>query len=305
MKFAKLVALSCLVWNVIATTAHAQYPNQHHQNTFNPAPYYQWCDQVDLLLRPAIQRATMLMSPGRSQFALARQVIEQAFEQAVSQMNQPGTFRPNSYREIVRSQELLRALASNPTPIATLKQKVLATVALHRASFVLRVKTALDRPFIIPCYNGGCGGYPYQQGYGTPAGNLGQFESTLARIAGEQLSTAQSYSTLIRRASPQVIPIADGPTYFTIIGYAARWAAEDLGNLLFGHTFACGIQQLYALGTEAQMLAESFGDPAAVQIIYGKVNWLVQGLQSRPYCHSQGYQQDYGQYDQDDDDSNP
>ena len=276
MNFAKIVALSCFCLNVLIASGPAQ-AQQNYPQPFNPDPYFQWCDQVELRLSIALNEASGLYK--QFKFDQSKKRLVKAFEEI--QDNQlPGTFRPNAHREVLRSLELIKELEASQTPASNLKSKMLAYVAINRASFVLSVKNRLDRPYVIPY-----GPYGYQLSYGIPADDLYQYETTLADIASKQLLDAQNYSTLTRYTFPSVVPMVNAETYFIIVGKAAKWAAEDLSNLLFGNAFACGILQLQTLGEEATALSEHFGDLASVQIIYQRVNFLARMLNSRPYCH--------------------
>jgi hypothetical protein len=277
-----------------ATFAQNQFPQQPGVNS-----YYSWCDNVQVILNNATRLANSLY--GQTKFTQAKQVMVNAFQQALSSSSLPGSFRPNTYKELVRTIDLVRTLEAANIPNPVLKDKMIAYVTLNRVDVVLKVKNTLDRPYVIPtCYNRSCNGRgSYQTQYGTPAVDMGQFEATLASIARLQLQTAQTYSTrVIPGRQIQVYPLVDAPTYFTIISKAAQWAAEDLSMTLFGSTFACAIIELQNLGAEAASMAAMAGDVYAVQYIHQKVDVLKSALRIRPYgCGGVQYPTYGGGYD--------
>ena len=293
-----LIALAVIVASQTVTMPATFAQIQGPQAQVGANVYYTWCDNVQVILNNATRLANTLY--GQTKFAEAKRVMVNAFQQALASANLPGAFRPNTYKELVRTIDLIQTLEASNIPNPVLKDKMIAYVTLNRVGFVLRVKNTLDRPFIIPnCYNRSCnprGGYQTQ--YGTPVANPMQFEQTLAAIARDQLNTAQSYSTQVlpgRRI--QVYPLVDAPTYFTIISKAAQWAAEDLSMTLFGTTFACAIMELQSLGAEAASMAAVAGDVYAVQYIHQKADILKGALQVRPYgCGGIQYPT-YGGYD--------
>lgn len=261
---------------MIGASAFAQAPRQ-------PIPandaYFAWCDQVERTLTNATRTASMLYA--QTQFAEAKNVMVAAFRQSLNQTSLPGSFRPNTYKELNRSLELISILERSSAD-TVLKNKMIAYVALNRVDMINTVKDTLDRPFIIPCQQRGCGGRGYQTQYGAPYVDLQEFESTLASVASLQLQTAQGYSTQQGRDG-RVYPLVDAATYFTIISKAAKWAAEDLSYTLFGTVFSCAVYDLQNLGTEAAQLAATVGDVYAVQYISEKVEDLQSTLNESRY----------------------
>ena len=275
-----MLASPSLMANANAQTAYPQAQNQS---------YFAWCDQVEVILNNSTRLANSLY--GQTKFAEAKRVMVNAFQQALSSTGLPGGFRPNTYKELVRTLDLVRTLEASPIANPTLKNKMIAYVALNRVGFVLEVKNKLDRPFTIPCRSG-CG-----NGYGNRV-NMNQYEYALASVARSQLQIAQKYSTqVIPNRNIQVYPLVDSQTYFTIISKAAQWAAEDLSMTLFGQTFSCAIMELQSLGFEAASMAATAGEVYAVQYIHDKVDVLKSSLGHAPYgCGGVNYP-DYDDYD--------
>jgi hypothetical protein len=241
--------------------------------------YFAWCDSVERILNNATRLANVLY--GQNQFSQSKQVMVSAFQQALNASSLPGVFRPNAYRELVRTLDLIQTLETSNIPNAVLKEKMIAYVALNRSEVVLTVKNILDRPYVIPCRGGCNGGYG---GYGQYPVNMNQFEVALASVARLQLQTAQNYSSqVIPGRRIQVYPLVDAATYFSIISKAAQWAAEDLSTSLFASTFGCAIGELQNLGQEAAGMASMAGDVYAVQFIHDKVDALKLELSNAPY----------------------
>jgi|GEM_PF-3600368 len=280
---------SLIAMTLLAVSPLAFAPASFAQTQTDLNPYYTWCDQVETILNDATRIASVLY--GQTRFTQAKQIMVDAFQRALNSAQLPGSFRPNTQRELSRTLELVSLLEGTPVANPTLKDKMIAYVALNRVKVVHFVKNSLDHPYVIPCYGRRC------DGYGSPV-NMGGFEAALASVARLQLETAQNYSSqVVSSGRIRVYPLVDASTYFTIISKAAEWAAQDLSMALFGSTFSCAILELQNLGSEAASMQAMAGDVYAVQYIHDKVNVLKSALNQSPYgCGGIDYPQyPYGQ----------
>jgi hypothetical protein len=238
--------------------------------------YSVWCDQVTQKLMIAQSLGWNLYH--RQLYAQARAQILIALQEALGSMNIPGSaFRPATYREIMRTIELIQALDAMRSSFPggespQLKAKMIAYVALQRISFISYVKDAVDVTYNIPCRKG-CN----YEGY-----DRGAHEGALAALAAEQVSRAQGYASEVG-GDGMVYPINDTPYYFVIVASAARWAAEDLSMELFSKRFSCAIINLRTLGSRAASYQSMLGDVTAVQEIHAVANDLIAEMSYSPY----------------------
>ena len=289
----QLLTLAVIACVMSVTTVHAQTSNNTNGSYDNDAEteqpsgqtdaYSVWCDQVAQDLNQAQVMGWQLYH--RQLYGQAKGYIMNALQQAIASMNIPGSaYRPATFREIQRTILLVGSLESTDAGMAgvnstiTLKEKMIAYVALQRISFITYVKDTVDVSYNIPCHRG-------YSGYGM---ENREYEGALAMVASEQLSRAQDYSSIVG-ADGMVYPINDTPYYFVIIAKAARWAAEDLSTSLFNKRFSCPIMKLRQLGSEAATDQAMLGDVAAVQLIHEKVEFLEADLGESTYGCSRHY----------------
>ncbi len=243
--------------------------------SINPNYYYQWCDQVVEILTTQARFASGLYAHQR--YSEAKAIMVAAFQKALGAAQLPGTFRPYTYQELVRSLDLFATLEASPSASQSQHDNLIAYVALNRVDYVIRVKNELDRAYVIPyagsCHNG-CGG-----GFG--AAQLQAYQLKLAQIAGQQLQAVLGYSAL--PMGEWVYPAVDGGTFFTIMSKTAQWAAEDLSINLFNTAFSCAIIELGNVGPEAIQYQSFGGDRMAVRYIYEKVRVIAKTIQRSPY----------------------
>lgn len=273
---------------LFVSAAQAQTPRQvqlPRLNQSNPVQspvdlnyYNQWCDQATRILNRAAQEGSLLY--GMQKYPEAKEVMETAFQRALQASNFPGTFRPYTHREIVRSLDLMQELDQMPSPSQAAHDKLITYVALNRVDFVNRVKNSLDHPYVIPC----------ARGCGFDSERTERFESQLSELAREQLNSAQGYASRVR--GNDVYPLVDGPTYFRIMARTAEWTATDLSYNLFATQFSCAIIELGNIGAEAETYARNFGDPVAVRAISNEISAISASLLSRPYGCGH-YENDY------------
>lgn len=255
-----------------------QAPNPANAGTVAPGQvnlnyYYTWCNRVTQILTDAGRMANSLYSLQR--YAEAKNTMVQAFNNALAASTSfPGVFRPQTYQELLRSKELIDTLEMAISPSQVAHDKAIAYVALNRVDRINRVSNTLDRAYVIPCAYG-CGSLRRQQA------QMQAFESTLVKLAKDQLTAAQNYSSIVY--GRVAYPLVDASTYFTIISKAAQWTAMDLSYNLFSTVFSCAIIELSQQGSLAQSYQMAMGDPRSVQIIHGNIDALARALDVKPY----------------------